>query len=184
MKFHPDILAAHAEFGGDLEDMQRRYDAAAPSGEAQGDVAAEPVAEAKEWLIRKNGYFYRPNCQGYTTRKVEAGRYTKAKAESEASIEPRHMKAIHESEWPDEPTVASLNEQIASLSERLAEVERERDEHLRLKNALVLAAYPAMDAVDAIRKWCDEQPYENDTITVARLREMLPKESSAEEPAP
>jgi hypothetical protein len=24
---HPDILAAHAEFGGDLVDMQRRYDA-------------------------------------------------------------------------------------------------------------------------------------------------------------
>lgn len=28
MKFHPDVLAAHAEFGGDLEDMQRKYDAA------------------------------------------------------------------------------------------------------------------------------------------------------------
>lgn len=27
MKFHPDVLAAHAEFGGDLEDMQLRYNA-------------------------------------------------------------------------------------------------------------------------------------------------------------
>lgn len=26
MKFHPDVLAAHAQFGGDLEDMQRNYD--------------------------------------------------------------------------------------------------------------------------------------------------------------
>ncbi|MER9680791.1 hypothetical protein NKJ23_15865 [Mesorhizobium sp. M0184] len=26
MKFHPDVLAAHAQFGGDLQDMQRRYD--------------------------------------------------------------------------------------------------------------------------------------------------------------
>ena len=26
--FHPDILAAHAQFGGDLADMQRRYDQA------------------------------------------------------------------------------------------------------------------------------------------------------------
>jgi hypothetical protein len=25
-RFHPDVLAAHAEFGGDLMDMQRRYD--------------------------------------------------------------------------------------------------------------------------------------------------------------
>ena len=27
-QFHPDVLRAHAEFGGDLADMQRRYDAA------------------------------------------------------------------------------------------------------------------------------------------------------------
>jgi hypothetical protein len=47
-------------------------------------------------------------------------------------------------------------------------------EHLRLKNELVLKAYPAMDAVDAIRRWCDEQEYENDLITVALLRKMLP----------
>ncbi len=26
--FHPDVLRVHAEFGGDLVDMQRRYDAA------------------------------------------------------------------------------------------------------------------------------------------------------------
>ena len=27
-RFHPDVLRVHAEFGGDLIDMQRRYDAA------------------------------------------------------------------------------------------------------------------------------------------------------------
>jgi hypothetical protein len=26
IKFHPDVLAAHAEFGGDLENMQRCYE--------------------------------------------------------------------------------------------------------------------------------------------------------------
>lgn len=26
LQFSPEILAAHAQFGGDLEDMQRRYD--------------------------------------------------------------------------------------------------------------------------------------------------------------
>ena len=26
MKFHPDVLAAHAQFGGDLESMQKLYD--------------------------------------------------------------------------------------------------------------------------------------------------------------
>ncbi|MER8604804.1 hypothetical protein NKH48_13720 [Mesorhizobium sp. M1233] len=35
MKFHRDVLAAHAQFGGDLEGMQRRYDASVGnSGEA------------------------------------------------------------------------------------------------------------------------------------------------------
>jgi len=32
--FHPDILAAHAQFGGDLADMQRRYDQAEPPSQA------------------------------------------------------------------------------------------------------------------------------------------------------
>jgi hypothetical protein len=30
----------------------------------------------QRYLIRKGGYFYRPNAQGYTTCKHEAGRYT------------------------------------------------------------------------------------------------------------
>lgn len=29
-----------------------------------------------QYLIRKGGYFYRPNSQGYTSSAVEAGRYT------------------------------------------------------------------------------------------------------------
>ncbi len=42
------------------------------------------------------------------------------------------------------------------------------------RNQLVISAYRAMDAIDAIRAWCDSQTYENDLITVAHLREMLP----------
>ena len=42
------------------------------------------------------------------------------------------------------------------------------------RNKLVIDAYRAFDAIDAIRKWCDEQQYANDTITVAKLRAMLP----------
>lgn len=85
------------------------------------------MVEKAEWLIRKDGYFYRPNCQGYTTHKHEAGRYTKEKAEKEASVEPWHMKAIHESEWPDD--AVSLNykgkdARIATLEAQLAEAQR------------------------------------------------------------
>lgn len=35
-----------------------------------------PDPTAAEYLIRKNGYWYRPNCQGYTTSIDQAGRYT------------------------------------------------------------------------------------------------------------
>lgn len=44
----------------------------------------------------------------------------------------------------------------------------------RARNELVIDAYRAMDAIDAIRRWCDGQAYENDTITVAKLRGFLP----------
>ncbi|QUT07897.1 hypothetical protein KFK14_11210 [Sphingobium phenoxybenzoativorans] len=36
---------------------------------------AEGLKEA-EYFIRKGGYYYRPNAQGYTSNKAEAGRYT------------------------------------------------------------------------------------------------------------
>lgn len=41
---------------------------------------AVPVAQEPMYLIRKGGYFYRPNAQGYTILKAEAGRYTLAEA--------------------------------------------------------------------------------------------------------
>jgi hypothetical protein len=55
-------------------------------------------ADAREWLIRKGGYYYRPRFCGYTTSPAEAGRYTKEEAEKEAAVEPWHMKAVHENE--------------------------------------------------------------------------------------
>lgn len=38
--------------------------------------ADEEAGEDARYLIRKGGYYYRPNAQGYTTGKAEAGRYT------------------------------------------------------------------------------------------------------------
>lgn len=39
-------------------------------------MTTEPEALAAAYLIRKGGYYYRPNAQGYTIVKAEAGRYT------------------------------------------------------------------------------------------------------------
>lgn len=55
------------------------------------------------WMIRKGSYFYRPNCQGYTDNKHEAGRYTEAKAKAEASVEPWHMSAVLADDVPNPP---------------------------------------------------------------------------------
>lgn len=46
-----------------------------------------PVKEGPDsWLIMKRGYFYRPNKQGYTTSKTEAGRYSEVEAMAEAAV--------------------------------------------------------------------------------------------------
>ncbi|KKX29228.1 hypothetical protein [Rhizobium sp. LC145] len=60
------------------------------------------MSEALVYLIKKGSYFYRPNKQGYTSFKFDAGRYTKDDAEAEAAIEPWHMKAVHQDEVPDD----------------------------------------------------------------------------------
>jgi cell division protein FtsB len=68
-------------------------------------------ADAREWLIRKGGYYYRPRFCGYTTSPAEAGRYTKEEAEREAAVEPWHMKAVHENE-----ATCAKNAHVASIS--------------------------------------------------------------------
>lgn len=52
-----------------------------------------------DWVIRKSGYFYRPNRSGYTPCIAEAGRYTEAEARAEAAIEPSRMSAHPASEF-------------------------------------------------------------------------------------
>ena len=43
------------------------------------------------WLIRKGGYYYRPNWSGYTASALDAGRYTRSQAEAEKINEPENF---------------------------------------------------------------------------------------------
>ena len=52
-----------------------------------------------DWVIRKRGYFYRPNRAGYTSDIAAAGRYTEADAKAEATLEPEHISAHPLSEF-------------------------------------------------------------------------------------
>jgi hypothetical protein len=121
----------------------------------------------RDWLIRKGGYFYRPDFCGYTTRKDQAGRYTEAEARSEAAVEPWHMKAIHEGEWPDTPktdgTVSASThtramEALREAREVLAEI---RDGYLADQSAeqqFVWAQRRAITALSRIAAILKDEP--------------------------
>lgn len=111
----------------------------------QAGVESE-LAERREWLIRKNGYFYRPNRAGYTLEKVAAGRYTRAEADREASVEPENFTVLHESEVPDAPEVDQLKASLSQLHQRIAEANRSAGEwedlHRELFDAVMSCADP------------------------------------------
>lgn len=60
----------------------------------------------RTWVIRKRGYFYRPNRSGYTANIHEAGLYTEQEAKAEARIEPRCMSAHPASDFLKKPATA------------------------------------------------------------------------------
>ena len=63
--------------------------------------------EKRVYLIRKNGYYYRPNARGYTSYVAEAGRYTEREAWSHSHPNgpngPRDgMTYLHEKDQPND----------------------------------------------------------------------------------
>lgn len=67
-----------------------------------------------DWVIRKAGYFYRPNRAGYTSDIREAGRYSEVEAKREAEIEPWHMSAHLASEFEPQPHKVMTPEEYAA----------------------------------------------------------------------
>ncbi len=124
------------------------------------------MSEAKEYLIKKGSYFYRPNSQGYTSFKFDAGRYTKADAEKEAAIEPWHMQAIHQDDVPEETapdkafselkqTLDHWRHEVGKLHSRIATKDEQID---RLKAAI---------------NWCIERDDRNGSMPEAYREKLL-----------
>lgn len=65
-----------------------------------------------DWLIRKNGAWYRPSCQGYTTDLTQAGLYSESAAKARAN-EPG-VDAV-----PLAEAVADVDVEITRLTEKI-----------------------------------------------------------------
>lgn len=81
--------------------------------------AGKETEDPKDYLIRKSGYYYRPNRAGYTTKVEDAGRYTKVEAEREAAVEPWHMAAVPLSSVipiDEDPRIATVKEATAKVA--------------------------------------------------------------------
>jgi len=83
----------------------------------------------RDWVIRKNGYFYRANRSGYTQEIVAAGLYTEAEAKAEARIEgiTAHRASEFIADMPD--IVSTLTRERDQAREALAELLREVIDH-------------------------------------------------------
>lgn len=85
------------------------------------------------YLITKNGYYYRPNAQGYCSLISEAGVYSKDEA-LERSRDREHVKAIPVSRLQSEilDEVDRLEQQVKTLKGHcafLAQIDSSEDEH-------------------------------------------------------
>lgn len=79
-----------------------------------------------KYLIRKNGYYYRPNSCGYTSNLLEAGLYDKAEAMESQDMSSGEVKAI--------PLSDKIDTNIQYLNDEINNAMKMRDAILELQN--------------------------------------------------
>lgn len=84
------------------------------------------MPDEPRYLLLKRGLYYRPNNQGYTGIKENAGRYTKAEGDALADC---GVTAVHEDD-ADEFSAACYHDVArAHLEAKLAQVKADRDKY-------------------------------------------------------
>ena len=125
----------------------------------------EPIEMAREYLLVKQGLYYRPNSKGYTGVKDCAGRYLESEAILDAGV-----VAIHESVAPDfsekcwpeiardhlQSRIDAKDAAIAELVEALAAAFADPMRLINSESAMnETAAMIAKHRPDAFAKWAE-----------------------------
>ncbi len=79
-------------------------------------VDAVPAGEVGQFVIRRNGAFFRPNAQGYTTHIVAAGFYTREEADNYANVEGVTIEPLERYRAEAEGVIDEANRLLAALS--------------------------------------------------------------------
>lgn len=116
------------------------------TGELDGSTLTKPSDVDGPYLIRKQGYWYRPNARGYTDSAIQAGRYSLADAECythpNGKDGPRDgMHYVHEDDVvdPDWQAFRELRTTLAAQQARIEALELD----LRARDCLQDSAYQA-----------------------------------------
>lgn len=81
-----------------------------------------------DWLIRKGGYFYRPNAQGYTASIQEAGRFSEVEARAHAAASSGEVTAHSADDFPIEAgELERLRAALRKIASECLEAEREEN---------------------------------------------------------
>ena len=94
-------------------------------------MSDEGMSDAPRYLLIKRGLYYRPNNQGYTGKRSEAGRYPETDADDMSGV-----TAVHEDNAAEYAPACWQETINQDLRERLDAAERERD---ALREALTKA---------------------------------------------
>ncbi|MBZ9922006.1 hypothetical protein LB579_30405 [Mesorhizobium sp. BR1-1-7] len=114
MKFHPDVLRCHEQFGGDLEEMQRNYDFPVvtpnekPASPTQGELAVKALIELIDAPLTYDW-------NGHKDMQVQSIEQTDDHVAGRVRMLMRH-------DWNHEEICTLARDRIMGLSKRLAEV--------------------------------------------------------------